>query len=75
MGAGDLAAAEGQTQPSMTAVVSQLQHLGLAERHRASAAPPAAGCRRKPAAKVRSGDLHDPGPSAGGLDAVASSAS
>jgi DNA-binding MarR family transcriptional regulator len=30
----DLAAAEGVTQPSMTAVVTQLQHLGLAERHR-----------------------------------------
>ena len=30
----DLAAAEGVTQPSMTAVVSQLQHLGLAERRR-----------------------------------------
>jgi DNA-binding MarR family transcriptional regulator len=30
----DLAAAEGVTQPSMTAVVSQLQHLGLADRRR-----------------------------------------
>jgi DNA-binding MarR family transcriptional regulator len=30
----DLAAAEGVTQPSMTAVVTQLQHLGLAERRR-----------------------------------------
>jgi DNA-binding MarR family transcriptional regulator len=28
----DLAATEGVTQPSMTAVVTQLQHLGLAER-------------------------------------------
>ena len=30
----DLAVAEGVTQPSMTAVVTQLQHLGLAERRR-----------------------------------------
>ena len=30
----DLAGAEGVTQPSMTAVVTQLQHLGLAERLR-----------------------------------------
>jgi DNA-binding MarR family transcriptional regulator len=30
----DLAAAEGVTQPSMTAVVTQLQHLGLADRRR-----------------------------------------
>jgi DNA-binding MarR family transcriptional regulator len=30
----DLAAAEGVTQPSMTAVVSQLERLGLAERQR-----------------------------------------
>jgi DNA-binding MarR family transcriptional regulator len=30
----DLAVAEGVTQPSMTAVITQLQHLGLAERRR-----------------------------------------
>jgi DNA-binding MarR family transcriptional regulator len=30
----DLALAEGVTQPSMTAVITQLQHLGLAERRR-----------------------------------------